>query len=187
MCVACHTDFRAANGLSPVNPIGRKGDGYSLEEGLVAPFRVGIAKVLEHAGAVRSPPKDVVLLGALVLDEPQFRLLPLDSVFGSGVTDCHLPAARRSVTPLATLLQSHSLRGVVDNEGTVPALVELVFFVVDHVGIQVIETFLPGLVFGHQRVVLALLRLADGQLRVFRTLDDAGIEHQEAGPFHGRL
>ena len=107
---------------------------------------------------------EVVLPGPLELDQSQFRLVPLHPVGGLGVAQAiEVPAA----------------------PGQVPALVELGFVVVGHVGIEVVEVDLPGLVTAEERIGGMLDHRAHLQLDTVDRIDDPRIQHQVARS-HGR-
>ena len=111
--------------------------------------------------AAAPPPQDVVGCAALELDEPQLGLDPGDTVVRRGIADRHFPSPGRSILFLVPLLKGHPLCRIVNDKGAVPALEDLLLLVVDDVGVEIVETLLPWLVFFKERVVFVLLHFAN--------------------------
>ena len=132
----------------------REGDGYyfAFEESFVAALRIGIARVLEDARAVRAWPDEIVFLAAVEGDNAEVRLFPPDTVAGDCIADSHLSATTRMPALVLKLAAVYAVLfgrircALVDDERAVPALVELFIFVVEDVGVEIVEPRLPGLV-----------------------------------------
>ena len=120
---------------------------------------------------MRAAPDDVVALVAVEFDNAEFRLVPDNTVPGSRIAYTHLPVVRRPIGFAVSLFQRHTSRGSVHDEGAVPALVQPVLLIIDDIGVEVVETWLPGLVFTKERIILVLPYGADGQFGVARTID----------------
>ena len=122
-----------------------------------------------------SPPQNVISLAVRVLDQTLFRFVPTDAVYRCGIANPHF-LRMLAVELFFALLQRHALRRVRHDERAVPALIETVLFIVDDVGVEVVETSFPGLVFLEQWVGAVLVYRAQRELGIPYILNNAAIE-----------
>ena len=134
---------------------------------------------------MRASPDKIVFLAAFELDDAEARLFPPDTIAGDRIADSHFSASARM---LALILELAAVDAVllgrircafVDDEGAVPALVEVFIFVVEDVGVEIIESRLPGFVFRKERVAIVLLDRADRELCILYALDNPFVQQEK--------
>lgn len=119
---------------------------------LVAPLWIGIVDVFENPGTVGAGNHQVVRCAPFVTHQAQAGFLPVEPIARHGITDAHIAVGWRTVRGCQFLLTRHAQRGVINNERIVPALIKAFGIVVENVGVKVVKTLLPRLVFPEQRV-----------------------------------
>ena len=142
----------------------------------VAPRRIGVAPVFQYAAGmepVGRPAHDKVIGGRSVeVDDAERRLLPADAIGGYGVEQAFFTLGFTVRIP-GSPVQWRPIRRLVDDEGFIPALEAAFVFVVDDVGIHVVQARFPGfgrvgeVVFDEERVGGVLLQLTPSSSLAF--------------------
>ena len=137
----------------------------------------------------------IVAGGAIELDQAQFGLLPADAIGRNGVTDAHLAVlpdvafgsclGKRSAIGAAFPLCGRGIgSGDVDYEGVVPALVEVVGAIEDHIGVEVVVADFPGQLFAEQWVLAGFARPPRRYGELIGLRPERGIQQQVSGIDH---